>query len=312
MKEGAPAAGAEAAQAHPAPRRSVAGPESVAPRSSPLLDRLSRAEPLVTVELRPPRAGLSSEDSMDAWIDMHHAVRRLAAEERFVFVTDNAVGTEEEENLAHLIANLGEGAHPAHVVPFLTLKHTLEYCLVYAERASAAGFPALAVLGGDHRVGAPRCLPHAHMLRARIRGRVPSLALGGWANPHRHPEEQAGFLAHPDAHADFFLTQVVSHHSAARVEAFVRALEERGVRAPGVFGVFFYRSATPATLERLSEFFPVPAEALAREFGSGADAEEVCARSIRALRDAGATRVYVSNLGLTRPDARLRRILERV
>ena len=88
----------------------------------------------MTVELRPPKTGLSPADSMDAWIDMHHAVRRLSSEDRFVFVTDNAVGTEEEENLAHLVANLGDAAHPTHVVPFLTLKHSLEYCLVYAER----------------------------------------------------------------------------------------------------------------------------------------------------------------------------------
>jgi 5,10-methylenetetrahydrofolate reductase len=249
---------------------------------------------------------------MDAWIDMHHAVRRIAAEDRYVFVTDNAVGTEEEENLAHLVANVGEGAHAGHVIPFLTLKHTLEYCLVYADRAAAAGFEALAVLGGDRRVGLPRCLPHAHMLRARIRERVPRLALGGWANPHRHGEEQAGFLADPGANVDFFLTQVVSHHSATQVEAFVRALEGQCVDAPGIFGVFFYRSASPATFERLSEFFPVPVDGLTREFAEGAGAEEICARSIRALRDAGATRVYVSNLGLRRPEARLRKILDRV
>jgi 5,10-methylenetetrahydrofolate reductase len=249
---------------------------------------------------------------MDAWIDMHHAVRRLSTDGRVVFVTDNAVGSDEEENLAHLGANLGDGTEPHNVVPFLTLKHTLEYCLVYAERAAATGFEALAVLGGDHFVGPPRCLPHAHQLRARIRERVPSLALGGWANPHRHPDEQAGFLADPGVHADFFLTQIVSHHSAGHVEAFVRALEEQGVRAPGVFGVFFYRSANPKTLSRLSEFFPVPVEALSREIASGTSPEEICARSIRALRDAGAIRVYVSNLGLRRPEARLRRILKHV
>jgi 5,10-methylenetetrahydrofolate reductase len=276
------------------------------------LARLKQPGPLVTVELRPPAAGLSASDSMDAWIDMHHAVRRLNAEGRIVFVTDNAVGSQEEENLAHLVSNLGEGAGASGVVPFLTLKHTLEYCMVYARRAAAAGFEALTVLGGDHLVGAPRCLPHAHMLRARIRERIPNLALGGWANPHRHADEQASFLADPGVHADFFLTQVVSHHSAEHVEAFVRALEERGVRAPGVFGVFFYRSARPETLSKLSEFFPVPAEPLTREFDSGVDAEEVCARSIRALRDAGAARIYVSNLGLRRPEARLRSILERL
>jgi len=293
-----------------APPPSVGAP---GPSSGPgILERLRDPTPLVTVELRPPRAGLSSADSMDAWIDMHHAVRRFSGERRFVFVTDNAVGSAEEENLSHLVANLGEGADPRRIVPFLTLKHSLEYCLVYAERAAAAGFEALAVLGGDHSVGAPRCLPHAHLLRARLRERVPSLVLGGWANPHRDPAEQADFLAHPDCNADFFLSQVVSHHSAGRVESFLRAMEDREVAAPGVFGVFYYRSANPDTLSRLSEFFPVPAAALTREFEGGATAEEVCARSVRALLDAGARCIYVSNLGLTRPEARLKRILARV
>jgi 5,10-methylenetetrahydrofolate reductase len=280
--------------------------------SSPFAARLGRPEQLITVELRPPAAGLSSADSMDAWIDMHHAVRRLLADGRIVFVTDNAVGSREEENLAHLVANIGEEVGGRGVVPFLTLKHTMDYCMVYAQRAAAAGFDALTVLGGDHLVGPPRCLPHAHLLREKIRHRIPSLALGGWANPHRHAEQQAGFLHDPGAHADFFLTQIVSHHSAENVEAFVKELQRRGVEAPGVFGVFFYRSAKPATLTKLSEFFPVPAAALTREFEAGVEAEEVCARSIRALRDAGASRIYVSNLGLRRPDVLLKRILERV
>jgi hypothetical protein len=249
---------------------------------------------------------------MDAWIDMHHAVRRLTAAEHFVFVTDNAVASEEEENLAHLVANLGNDGDPTRIVPFLTLKHSIEYCQMYADRAAAGGFDALTVLGGDRSGGPPRCLPHANALRARIRARVPSLALGGWANPHRDPAEQADFLADPAVHADFFLTQVVSHHSAGRVEALIRALETRGVDLPGVFGVFFFRSARATTLSHLSEFFPVPTEALTREFESGVHPEEFCARSIRALLNAGATRIYVSNLGLKRPEALLRRIIERV
>ena len=287
------------------------GPAELAVDERPLLLSRLRAGPLVALELRPPRTDLSPADSMDAWIDMHHAVRRLAKEERFLFVTDNAVGTEEEENLAHLAANL-EGDAPRRVVPFLTCKHTLEYCLVYAQRAAAAGFEAITVVGGDQSVGAPRCLPHARLLRARIRERVPSLVLGGWANPHKDPVQQAELLRAPDAQADYFLTQVVSHHSADRVEALVRELERQGVQAPGVFGVFFYRSAHPPTLARLGAFFPVPAASLAGEFEAGATAEEICARSIRALKDAGADKVYVSNLGLTRPEARLARILERV
>jgi 5,10-methylenetetrahydrofolate reductase len=290
---------------------STAAPRA-AGRGGLLLDRLTQPGPLVTVELRPPPAGLGASESMDAWIDMHHGFRKLTAAVRFVFVTDNAVGRREEENLSHLIDNLGEGADPTRVIPFLTLKHTLEYCLVYAERAAHAGFQALTVLGGDQRVGAPRCLPHAHLLRSRIRERVPTLALGGWANPHRRAAEQAGFLADAEVRADFFLTQVVSHHAVASVEAFLKELRTRDVDMPGVFGVFYYRSAKPETLTRLSEFFPVPVEALIREFAAGATADEVCARSIRALRDAGAERIYVSNLGLARPEAALRRILDLV
>ena len=30
---------------------------------------------------------------------------------------------------------------------------------------------------------------------------------------------------------------------------------------PGIFGVFYYRSANPKTLEMLKQFLPVPAEA---------------------------------------------------
>ena len=300
MRPAARSAGEEAApHARPAERS--------AEKPSALLEGLRRPGPLVTVELRPPRADLDSAGSMDAWIDMHHAMRRFAGSERFVFMTDNAVGTAEEENLAHLGANLGEGVDPRRVVPFLTCKHTLEYCLVYAERAATLGFEALTVLGGDRSLGPARCVPHAWELRRLIAARVPRLALGGWANPHRDPSEQAGYLAGPDAHMDFFLTQVASHRSLREVESFLGELKQHEVQLPGIFGVFFYRSANPSTLKRLSEFFPVPAAALSREFDQGIDPEDVCARSIRALRDAGADKVYVSNLGLSRPEWRVKR-----
>jgi hypothetical protein len=180
---------------------------------------------------------------------------------------------------------------------------------MYAARASSAGVEALTVLGGDQSVGPPRCLPHAHELRTLIRARVPGLGLGGWANPHRDAAEQVGFLTSETFHAEFFLTQVVSHHSAARVEALLEEMARRGVRTPGVFGVFCYRSANPATLRRLGEFFPVPAAELGREFAAGATPEEICARSIRELRRLGAAHVYVSNLGGRDAAARLDTIL---
>lgn len=277
-----------------------------------LLERLRDPSPLVTVEIRPPRGGMDSSEAIDVWIDLHHSVRQLLKEERFVFVTDNAVGEDEEENLAHLTANLGEEVDLRRVVPFLTCKHTLDYCLMYAARAASAGVDALTVLGGDHSIGPPRTVPHAYQLRGLVRERVKELVLGGWTNPHRSASEQVAFLESESFGAEFFLTQVVSHHSLHRVEAMLEEKARRGVELPGVFGVFYYRSANPATLEKLGEFFPVPAQELTREFGAGATAEEVCARTIRALRHAGADKVFVSNLGWRGAADRLYRILDRV
>jgi 5,10-methylenetetrahydrofolate reductase len=281
-------------------------------RASALLSALGGERPVLAVELRPPRTGLGAEDSMDEWIDLNHALRRFTRAGRFVLLTDDAVGQAEEENLGHLAANLTGAADPARLLPFLTCKHTLEYCLLYAERAAAMGLRALAVLGGDPDVGAPRCVPHAHRLRELIASRVPDLVLGGWANPHRDAGEQAGYVAARDFHADFFLTQVVSHHSAGRLEALVRELEARGSHVPGLAGVFHYRSANPRTLGRLADFFPVPAAELTREFDAGDDPEAITARSVRAALDAGARGVYVSNLGLRSADRTLARILDRV
>jgi len=268
--------------------------------TSAFVHALSAEPHVVAAELRPPRAELLGHEGMDAWIDTYHAVRRLTREGTYVCLTDSAVGTTEEDNLRHLTANLGSDAPRERVVPFLTSKHPLDYCLSYADRARQQGFPALVVLGGDRRVGAPRCVEHAWQLRAAIRQRQPDLVLGGWANPHADAAWQADLLASPDFTAEFFLTQIVSHHHAAGVERFVRELQRRDIALPGVFGVFYYRSAKPATLAALGEFLPVPAEALTREFEAGATAVEVCARTLRTLADAGARHFYVSNLPLGR------------
>src|SRR5437667_12898717 len=116
-------------------------------------------------ELRPPRAELEAGEGMDAWIDTYHAVRRLTRQGTFVFLTDSAVGAQEEDNLRHLVINLGGDVPREHVVPILTSKHSLEYCLSYAERAYQNGFPALVVLGGDKRVGVSRCVAYAWPIR---------------------------------------------------------------------------------------------------------------------------------------------------
>jgi hypothetical protein len=227
-----------------------------------------------------------------------------------VFLTDNAVGLSEEENLAHLTANLAGDVDPRRIVPFLTSKHSIEYCLMHASRAASHGFEALTVLGGDHTAGPPRCVPHARELRALIRRRVPQLDLGGWASPHRSAEEQVSFLLDERFEAEFYLTQIVSHHSVRAVERFVNEARRRNVPYPGVFGVFLYRSASPNTLRRLADFFPVPAAELTREFESGMSPEEICAKSVRVLREVGADKVYLSNLGFQQVESRYRAIVE--
>jgi hypothetical protein len=278
---------------------------------APFLDQLRGTEDVLTVELRPPMANLLGPDSMDAWIDTYHGVRRLDRRGKFLFLTDNAVGAAEEENLAHLGSNLAEEISPTSIIPFLTCKHSMDYCLMYAERAWTQGVRALTVLGGDHTVGPPRCLPHAYELRQRIRERVPGLALGGWANPHRDPKEQARFLAREDFTGEFWLSQVVSHHSLDGVEGLLEELEVQGVEAPGIFGVFYYRSGNPKTLERLAPFFPVPTHELIREFEAGLSPEDLCARTVKALKKLGIRNIYLSNLPLREAGGIVDRVLLR-
>jgi 5,10-methylenetetrahydrofolate reductase len=277
-----------------------------------LLSALNSGGSVFAAELRPPQAELAAAEGMDAWIDTYHAVRKLTRQGTFVFLTDSAVGSQEEDNLRHLIINLGRDVPRERIVPFLTAKHSLDYCVSYAERAHQHGFPALVVLGGDKSVGAPRSVEHAWQLREMVRRRGNPLILGGWANPHAEPDRQAEYLAAADFNAEFYLTQVVSHHDADRVARFVAATQRRGVTLPALFGVFFYRSANPRTLAALKSFLPVPTDALAREFAAGATAEDVCANTIRTLTTVGARHFYISNLPVGRAQTVLSAILEKV
>jgi hypothetical protein len=275
-----------------------------------IVDRLLTESSVVAAELRPPRAELQTAASMDAWIDTYHAVRSLTRGGTAVFLTDSAVGLKEEDNLRHLVSNFGTDVPRASIVPFLTTKHPMPYCLSYADRAVQQGFEALVILGGDKNVGPPRCVAHAWQLRKEIRGHQPDLALGGWANPHASAVDQVGHLLADDATANFYLTQIVSHHSRGKVEAFLAEAASRGLTLPAMFGVFYYRSANPRTLAALESFIPVPAAELTAEFAAGATADEICARSIRALREAGVRHFYISNLPLQRAALTLQRVMD--
>jgi hypothetical protein len=277
-----------------------------------LLEALRGEGSVFAAELRPPRAELDSAAGMDAWIDTYHAVRGLTRRNVGVFLTDSAVGTQEENNLRHLVTNLGRDVTHSHVIPFLTSKHSLDFCLSYAEQAWQQGFSSLVVLGGDKNVGRARSVEHAWQLRREIRKRVPLLSLGGWANPYGNADQQAGFIEDESFTAEYYLTQIVSHLNPAPVERFLAEVERRGITHPGVFGVFYYRSANLRTLETLSRFLPVPVEGLAAEFASGATPVDICARSIAAMRERGVRHFYISNLPLHGTAATLQEILDRV
>lgn len=277
-----------------------------------LLDALRGSGSVFAAELRPPRAELDSAEGMDAWIDTYHAVRSLTRRSVGVFLTDSAVGTQEENNLRHLVTNVGRDVSQSLVIPFLTSKHSLDFCLSYAEQAWQHGFSSLVVLGGDRHVGRPRSVEHAWQLRREIRRRVPLLSLGGWANPYGDPSQQAGFVADDTFTAEYYLTQIVSHLNPGPVEAFVREVERLGLPHPGIFGVFYYRSANRRTLETLSRFLPVPVEGLLAEFEAGATPVDICARTIRSMQSLGIRHFYISNLPLHGTAATFDAILERV
>jgi 5,10-methylenetetrahydrofolate reductase len=226
-------------------------------------------------------------------------------------MTDGAIGRREEPNLRHVTINLGSEAERSRIVPILTTKHTLEYCLEFAVRAYSLGFRSLVVLGGDKSDNEPRCVAHAYELRRLIRKEVPGLTLGGWASPHGG-RRQVEFILDPEYSADFYLAQIISHYQTAVLDEFLNETERLGVTIPGVFGVFYYRSANSRTLEMLSNFFPVPIGDLKREFAAGVTPEEICAQSIRALLLRGVRNVYVSNLPANIASQRLARIESRV
>ena len=107
------------------------------------VQRLRSREPLIAIELRPPKADTTRKRSIDSWIDLHHSVRRLVRRNTFVLLTDDAVGEREEENLEHLRSNLAHEVEPNRLVPFLTCKHPLDYCLMHAERRQLGGIDSV-------------------------------------------------------------------------------------------------------------------------------------------------------------------------
>src|SRR6185295_2448179 len=266
---------------------------------------------LLNVEMCPPRMDLPLEESVDAWIDSNHLMRRISSLGRFVFMTDGAIGRREEPNLRHVTINLGPDADRSRIIPILTTKHSLEYCLEFAQRSYTLGFTSLVVLGGDKSDTTARCVEHAYELRSLIRQSVPGITLGGWASPHGG-RRQVEFMLHPEYSADFYLAQIVSHYQTRAIDEFINEVERAGVKIPGIFGVFYYRTANPKTFAMLSRFLPIPVEELTRDFDANIHPEEICARSVHALLQRGVNNIYVSNLPMPTATQTFSRIESRV
>ena len=254
---------------------------------------------------------LPLEQSVEAWIDSNQLMRKITSLGRFVFMTDGAIGRREEPNLRHVTINLGPEADRSRIIPILTTKHSLEYCLEFAMRSYTLGFTSLVVLGGDKSDETPRCVEHAYELRRLIRQSVPGITLGGWASPHGG-RRQVEYILHPEYSADFYMAQIVSHYQTRAIDEFLDETVKLGVKIPAIFGVFYYRSASAKTFNLLSNFFPIPVQELQRDFESGAGPEEICARSVRALLQAGVRNVYISNLPMSAAAQKLGRIESRV
>ncbi len=265
---------------------------------------------LLNVEMCPPRMDLPLEQSVDAWIESNQLMRKITSLGRFVFMTDGAIGRREEPNLRHVTINLGSEAERSRIIPILTTKHSLEYCLEFAKRSYTLGFTSLVVLGGDKSDDTPRCVEHAYELRSLIRQSVPGITLGGWASPHGG-KRQVEFMLHPEYSADFYLAQIVSHYQTRAVDEFLNETARLGVKIPGIFGVFYYRSANPKTFAMLSKFLPVPIEELTRDL-AGVRPEEICALSVHSLLQRGVKNVYISNLPMATATQTFSRIEARV
>ena len=185
-----------------------------------LLTALRSGTSVFGAELRPPRAELATAEGMDAWIDTYHAVRRLTRQDTFVFLTDSAVGAAGRRQPASSRheSRSGRPALARRAVP-----HGEALAGLLPRRTPSA--PAST---GFRRSSCSAAIGRS-ALRARSSTPGSCAACCGSATrtsasadgPTRTPIRSGRWTTcpRPHFHAEFFLTQVVSHHQIGAVVA---------------------------------------------------------------------------------------------
>src|SRR5262249_54803258 len=111
---------------------------------------------------------------------------------------------------------------------------------------------------------------------------------------------------------DFYMAQIVSHYQPRAIDEFVNETHRLGVKIPGIYGVFYYRTPNPRTFSMLSKFLPVPLGVFKEDFARKVPPEEIFARSVDPLVQRGVKNVYVSNLPMSTAGQTFTRVESRV
>ena len=153
-------------------------------------------------------------EGMDAWIDTYHAIRALDAPGRRRSSSPTAPSARRKRTTCGTSSRTSGATLPRdRVVPFLTSKHSLDFCLSLCRAGVAARVSRRSSCSAaTRRVGRPRCVEHAWELRQRdprARAAPRRSAAGRIRTPM--PAQQVDFLLDDSFTAEFYLTQVVSH-----------------------------------------------------------------------------------------------------
>ena len=142
---------------------------------------------------------MSYAESVDAWIDMYHSIRRLARQDTLIFLTDNAVGPGGRREPGPPDREPGRRARACPDRPVShgqALRSSTSSSTPRGPRRTASRRSPC--VGGDQSSRPdPRSFPHAYQLRQWLRRRVPSLDLGGWVNPLKRSGQAGGLPAPP-------------------------------------------------------------------------------------------------------------------